>query len=384
MPHFRVFCVVIGILFLSSCGQGAPAPPIATHLPPTATPFTPDMSLSISPTSTLALPSPTAVSTVQQTAVPKPTITPTPHPLYPYTIPGLRAQNFPGGSIHIRSILEQNDAFSRYYMDYPSDDLTITGIMHVPAGTGPFPVLILLHGYYDRDQYFAGADTWQAADFFARHGYLVIAPDLRSWGESDVGLSLFHTGLVVDVLNLISSLPSVPEADVTRINLWGHSMGGGIATKVLTIDDRVQTAVLYAPNSADDADLIARWGAGCLPGESELAGDHCNPGEVIPPDTPQDIIDSYLIAAADPDFFQLIAPLYHLEAITAPIQIHSGTADGQSLVETPPEWSAKLAEALQINNQDVTYFTYPGQGHFFTGDSWTLLLERALAFYDEP
>ena len=279
--------------------------------------------------------------------------------------------------------MEQNEAFSRYYIDYPSDDLTITGIMHVPTGAGPFPVLILLHGYYERDQYFAGAGTWQAADFFARHGYLVIAPDLRSWGESDVGLSLFHTGLVADVLNLISSLPSVPEADPARVNLWGHSMGGGIATKVLTVDDRVQTAVLYAPNSADDADLIARWGAGCLPGQSELAGDHCNPAEIIPPDTPQDLIDSYLIAAADPDFLQQVAPLYHLNALTTPLQIHIGAADGQSLVETPTEWSKKLAEALQSANRDVTYFTYPGQGHFFTGDSWTLLLERALALFDE-
>ena len=78
-----------------------------------------------------------------------------------------------------------------------------------------------------------------------------------------------------------------------------------------------------------------------------------------------------------------MAPLYHLETVTIPIQIHIGTADGQSLVETPSEWSAKLAEALQVTNQDVDYFAYEGQGHFFTGVSWNTLLDRSLQLFDQ-
>ncbi len=311
------------------------------------------------------------------------TPTPTPHPLFTFTIPGLRARTFEGGPIRVRSVLDQNEAFTLNYIEYPSDGLAITGLMHLPAGEGPFPVLILLHGYFDRDNYFTGADTWQAAEFFSRRGYLVLAPDFRSWGESDTGLSLFHTGLVADVLSLINSLDSLPEADINNIGLWGHSMGGGIATKVLAVaDPRLKAAVLYAPNSADDADLIARWGAGCLPGQSETAGDRCNPAEVIPPDTPQELIDAYQAAAADPEFLRQVAPLYHLEAITAPVQIHIGTADGQFLVETPPQWSEKLADALQAAGKEVEYYTYQDQGHAFTGESWTTFLTRALDFYD--
>jgi pimeloyl-ACP methyl ester carboxylesterase len=160
-------------------------------------------------------------------------------------------------------------------------------------------------------------------------------------------------------------------------------MGGGLATKVLTIEDRVGAAVLYAPNSADDADLVARWGAGCLPTQSQTSGDKCNPAEIIPPDISQSLIDAYLDAAADPKFLPQVAPLYHLEAITAPVQIHVGTADGQALAETPTEWSLKLAEALQAAGRDVASFTYDDQGHFFTGESWDLLLERALSFFNE-
>ncbi len=323
----------------------------------------------------------TPQATTLPTAMAIPTATP--HPLFPYTIPGLRQRDFPGGQIQIRAVLAQNETFTQTYIDYPSDELMITGLMYTPVGTGPFPTLILLHGYIDREQYYAGADTWQAAEYFARQGYLVLAPDLRSWGESGVGLSIFHMGLVIDVLNLISSLESLPEADSARIGLWGHSMGGGLASKVLTIDERVEAAVLYAPNSADDADLIARWGAGCLSGQSQTGGDKCNPAEIIPPDIPPSLIEAYLDAVADSEFLPQVAPIYHLEAITAPVQIHIGTADGQALAETPTEWSLKLADALQTADRQVDTFTYDDQGHFFTGESWVLLLERALSFFNE-
>lgn len=318
-----------------------------------------------------------------QTPAPVPTASPTPHPLAAYTIPAFQAAEFAGGKVQIVNLVEENEQFTRSYITYPSGDIDLTGTMHTPTGGGPFPVLILLHGYFERDQYYAGAGTWQAAEYFARRGYLVLAPDLRSWGESDPGLSLFHMGLVADVLHLISSLPSIPEADPARVGLWGHSMGGGIATKVLTIDDHVRAAVLYAPNSADDADLIARWGPGCLPGQSLADGDACNPGEVIPDGTSAELIEAYLSATGDPEFLRLIAPLYHLDRIRAPVQIHIGLDDGALLTHTPPEWSEKLSAALQDAGKQTARFTYPGQGHYFNGAAWTSLLDRSLALFDE-
>jgi len=302
--------------------------------------------------------------------------------MFPYTIAGLKAREYPGGQINIRTLIEENESFGRYAIDYPSDGLLVSGVMNVPAGEGPFPVVILLHGYFERDQYWSGAGTWAAAEFFARNGYLAIAPDFRSWGDSDTGHSFFHSGLVADTINLINSLPSLPQADPDRVALWGHSMGGGIATKVLVIDDRVSAAVLYAPNSADDADLIARWGPGCLAGQSEAAGDKCNPAEVIPPDLPQELVQAYLEAAADPEFLHQVGPIYHIESINAPLQIHIGTADGASLVETPTEWSEKLFAALQASGKEVAFFSYHDQGHFFQPTPWAQLMERALTLFD--
>jgi dipeptidyl aminopeptidase/acylaminoacyl peptidase len=253
--------------------------------------------------------------------------------------------------------------------------------MQIPPGEGPFPVIILNHGYYDRASYRSGMGTSMAAEAFNRRGYLTIAPDYRSWGESTWAPSLFQTGLLADVLNLVGSLPTLPLADPSRVGMWGHSMGGGVATKALTIDPRIRAAVLYAPNSGDDADLIARWGPGCLPGQTQETA-RCNPGEVILPDLPPEIVAAYLAAADDPALLRQIAPIYYLDRINVPVQIHIGTADGAELSATPPEWSYKLHEAMAAAGVPVELFTYVGQGHLFTGDAWTEMIGRSADFFD--
>ncbi len=253
--------------------------------------------------------------------------------------------------------------------------------MQVPPREGPFPVIILNHGYHDRGSYWSGSGTWMAAEFLNGRGYLTIAPDYRSWGGSDWGPSLFHTGLVADVLNLIGSLSSIPQADASRVGMWGHSMGGGITAKVLTIDPRVRAAVFYASNSGDDADLIGRWGRGCLPGETQFTTE-CNPGEVIPADLPPEIVDAYLSAATDPAMLRLIAPIHYLDRVVAPVQIHIGTADGQEHNATPPEWSYKLHEALLAAGRSSELFVYEGQGHLFAGSGWTEMITRTADFFD--
>ena len=249
LPLLMVACATLPV-------ATAPAPAIPT---PTLQP----------PPTPIILPLPAEATTAPPTATaipPSPTPTATPHPLAGVTLDALRARDYPGGPVERLATLETTDVYTRYHIAYPSDGLRVTGIMQVPAGAGPFPVIILNHGYHERDAYWPGSGTWMAAEFLNRRGYLTVAPDYRSWGASEWGPSLFHTGLLADVLNLIGALATVPEADTTRLGMWGHSMGGGITTKALTIDPRIRAAVLYAPNSADDADLIARWGPGCLPG----------------------------------------------------------------------------------------------------------------------
>lgn len=360
----RLFPAIL--IFLVGC-TSVPVAPTAT-LPP------PQVNI-ISPTETLM---PPATFTVT------PTATALPHLMYPYTIAGLREREFAGGEIAMDVILGLNDVYTRYLISYPSDGLRITGIMQIPAGEGPFPVIIMNHGYSNRGEYSSGDGTDRAAEYFVQRGYITVASDYRTWGGSDFGVSFFHTGLVTDVMNLLASLDSIPQADVTRIGMWGHSMGGGINTKILTLDSPVRAAVLYAPNSADDADLIARWGYGCIGdiSDGELLGT-CNSADVIPESLPAEVIAAYVESAQSPERIREIAPYYHLDSISVPVQIHIGSADGDYIGSTPPEWSYKLDQGLSDAGVDVELFVYDGQRHSFTGDAWTLFMERATALFDE-
>ena len=324
---------------------------------------------------------PSSIPTITFTASPTPTVE---ELIFPYTIDGLREHDYRSGKIHIRSKLEENDKFTSYLIEYPSDGLTITGAMQIPAGEGPFPVIVMNHGFFSRSVYSSGDGTDRASAFLAEHGYITLASDYRSWGDSDVGNSFFYSGLVIDVINLINAIPSLKAADPDRIGIWGHSMGGGVTMKVLTIDERLQAAVLYSPVSADDADIIARWGMGCFGdiAQGELIMG-CNSSDVIPDDLPRNMQDAYRFAASDADTLEKIAPFYHLDSISVPIQIHYGTEDGKYLNGTPPQWSVKLTQGLRDAGKQVELLQYEGEGHSFIGQPWFDFMTRTLRFFDQ-
>jgi dienelactone hydrolase len=332
--------------------------------------------------------SPTVAETATRSPVPTITFTPSPTPtmeelIFPFTLQGLRQHDFQGGAILIRRILDENDRFTTYLIAYPSDGLTITGVMQIPVGKGPFPVIIMNHGFFSRSVYNSGDGTDRAAAFLAEHGYITLASDYRSWGDSDTGNSFFYSGLVTDVINLMNAIPSIEQADAERIGMWGHSMGGGVTTKVLAVDERVRAAVLYSPVSADDADIIARWGMGCFGdiAQGELIVG-CNSSDVIPEDLPQNMQDAYRFAASDADTLKKIAPYYNLDLINVPIQIHYGTEDGKFISGTPPQWSVKLTQGLRDAGKQVELLQYEGEGHSFIGQPWFDFMARSLRFFD--
>src|SRR6266540_322792 len=320
---------------------------------------------------------PSPVPTIPFTASPTPTIE---QLIFPYTIDGLRQHDFQSGKIHIRSTIDdENQFYTSYLIDYPSDGLTITGVMQIPVGEGPFPVIVMNHGFFSRSVFHSGDGTDRASPYLAEHGYITIASDYRCWGESDIGESFFYSGLVIDVINLIQAIPSISKADPSRIGIWGHSMGGGVTMKVLTIlggrdanvETTVKAAVLYSPVSADDLDIINRWGMGCfgdIAAGEQISG--CNSSDVIPGDSPRNLQDAYRFAASDADTLKEISPFYHLDLITVPIQIHYGTEDGKFLSGTPPQWSVKLTQGLCDAGKQVELLQYEGEGHSFIGQPW--------------
>ena len=367
------------------------------------------------PTPTLPPPQVTIVTSVPPTLTPSPTPTLTVAGwIYPYTIPGLRAHDYQGGKIKVGEKVEETDVYTRNPIEYPSDGLTITGVMQVPkTGEAPFPVIVMNHGFFNRNVYHSGDGTDRAAEFLNRRGYLTLSSDYRSWGGSDTGYSLFYSGLVIDVINLLDAIPFLPQADSERVGMWGHSMGGGVTLKVLTIQPslngatlspsvpekglkgsavegqgsatpKIKAAVLYSTVSADDADIIDRWGPGCIgdiaKGE-KIYG--CNSSDILPLDLPPGLIQAYQNAAQDTDLLRQVAAIHYLDEVTAPVQFHYGTADGKIISGTPPEWSQKAYDAFVAAGKQAQIFAYDGEAHSFLADQWWAFMERSAQFFDK-
>ncbi len=358
--------VIIGVLLFSACASANP-----TAAPP-STPVALNAIMTADPTDwpapTLVTVLPTATSTLAPTStptrtpVPSPTILPTPDPYAGLTIADLASRKYGGGELKVEKTLGVTNTFTRTLVNWPSDGLTIYGFMDVPRGKGPFPVVIAIHGYIEPAIYNTLDYTTRYADALANAGYLVIHPNLRGYRPSDSGPDRFRVGMAVDVLNLIAVVRRqagqpgpLQQANAQALGVWGHSMGGGIALRVITVSPDVKAAVLYGAMNGDEQknyEQIRVWSGGAA-----------RPVEL---DTP----------AAD---LQRISPIFFLDRITAAVSIHHGASDPT----VPPEWSRDLCDRLKNLNKNPECFSYPGQPHILTGASDALFIQRMIAFYDK-
>jgi len=359
--------LLIGLWLLAGCGSTAvlpvsptvlPPPPTPAILPSTATPAP------LPPTATAtARPTATAVAVPSSLLPTAPSPTATPDPYADLTIEALSKRPYGGGMLEIVDTLERNDDFTRYLITYPSDGLTIYGYMNVPNEGDLFPVVLMLHGYVDPTAYETVAYTRRYADDLARAGYFVIHPNFRNYPPSDSGPDPYRIGYAIDVLNLMAivraqsqdPLGVLRRADADHIHLWGHSMGGGVALRVLVVNhaEYLRTAVLYGAMSGDEQqnyEQIQVWSNGRR-GEYELA--------------------------ASPEMLAAISPINFLDRVQTAVSIHHSYAD-----ETVPvSWSEDLCARLEALSRPVECFFYEAAPHTFRGLADWQFMERVRLFY---
>jgi uncharacterized protein len=263
----------------------------------------------------------------------------------------LRNNEYKGGKIKIEETLAHNNSYTSYIFSYPSDNLKIYGMMNVPEGNGPFPVIVLNHGYFSPSSFSSGDGTRTMADILATKGYITVASDYRGHGQSEdekQGSRGHRPEFAIDVLNLIASIKSIKKADPNRIGMWGHSMGGEVSLRTAEVTDKVKAIVLWAPTSANASDNANFYGGrhSANTNNPELDG---------------------------------VSPINYLKYISAPISLHQGLVD----VEVKPEWSKELNDALKKQGKQIQYFEYPGQDHNFRNLGWDEISSRTLAFYDK-
>jgi dipeptidyl aminopeptidase/acylaminoacyl peptidase len=340
---------LIAVVSLSAFGCTAGAEPQPS-------PTTPGTALattaSPTPTSPVATPEPGAAST-----------TPAPAPPHPVSLPALASTTFDGRDLEVGQVLDQTSAYTRYAITYTSGELTISGIMNVPDGDGPFPVLVLAHGFIDPDIYTTGRGLAREQDYLARDGYVVLHTDYRNHAGSDDDPDhelRLRLGYAEDVINAVLAVRAsdLPYLDGDRVGLLGRSMGGGVTYDVLvTAPGLVDAAVVYAPVSSDAADNFDRWM------RDGPVGD--------------EIIEAYGDPDDEPEFWRQRSARTFFDRITEPVLIHHGTADDTC----PLEWSHETLDALEAAGVDAELIEWDGEPHAFEA-AWVESIERTAEFFE--
>ena len=226
------------------------------------------------------------------------------------------------------------------------DGLEMVSYLTTPAGADPkkLPLVLLIHGGpWDRD-----SDIYDPeVQFLANRGYAVLQANYR--GSTGFGIKFFNAGdlqvglgMVEDVIDAARWAVDQGIADPKRIAAMGGSMGGFATLRALEMRPDLFRCGVDEFGPADEAmglrlfpkywsNIVARWR------RREGDVDH------------------------DENWNRKISPLYHVDAIRAPLLIGQGKNDPRVTLANADAMVAALRKA----KREVTYVVYPDEGHGF-------------------
>ena len=241
------------------------------------------------------------------------------------------------GTDYIRSV-----AGSATNVSWSAPDGTpIEGILCTPSGTGPFPLVLHVHGgpvgAYQR--------SWAMRDYavplLVSRGYAVLHPNPR--GSSGRGQEFAAAVLGdmggADTYDYLSGIDAMTErgiADPARIGTMGVSYGGFMSAWLVTQDHRFKAAVAGSPvtewYSFTFTSNIPRWGLWFL--------DNANPEE-----TGNQVHER--------------SPVMHASKARTPTLLTAGGRDRC----TPAGQAREFYQALIGHGVDSELVIYPREGH---------------------
>lgn len=292
-------------------------------------------------------------------------------PLEKYAFENLKKKVFKPSEITFAQLIKNEPAFSSYLFFFNDQEgKKISGLANIPKNKENAPIIIMFRGYVDREIYETGAGTQHAGEFFAKNGFLTLAPDFLGYGESDMPSfnpleERFQT--YTTALSLLASVENVNPAlenvnlnttvDSQKTAIWGHSNGGHIALASLAITGKSYPATLWTPVSKPFPYSILYY--------TDDFDDH---GKFL----------RKIVADFEKDYdVEKYSPANFLSWINAPMLIHQGSADDS----VPQKWSDQLNKKLSTLEKDVVYYIYPGDDHNFARGSWNTVVNRDLSFF---
>jgi dipeptidyl aminopeptidase/acylaminoacyl peptidase len=239
-----------------------------------------------------------------------------------------------GGHDHARSLVGRVE---RVTWNAP-DGLEIDGFLLAPAGDGPHPLILHVHG----------GPVWSYQEWFPRpvtawlvsRGYAVLMPNPR--GSTGRGRAFLEAVIgdmggadARDDLAGIDAMVERGDADPERIGVTGGSYGGFMSCWLPVVDRRFKAAVAISPVT----DYFSQhWNSNIGAWDSWFLGGK-----------PEDGTEQY----------RERSPVFFADRVTTPTLLTAGTEDRC----TPPGQAMEFYRALRARGVPVEVAIYPGEGH---------------------
>lgn len=295
-------------------------------------------------------------------------------PARPVSVLGLAQERHRGDRLRLGAVRERTPAYTSYDVTYRSrsttprgeESYTISGVLNVPSGRGPFPAVVLAHGYIDPAIYVRGQGMTRERGYLAARGYVAFHVDYRNHAESDDD-PLFQVrmrlGYSADVINAVKALRRSPDVPVDddRVALFGRSMGGGVTLKALVAEPGlVQAAATWASVSSLEAENYRRF---ILP-DPEDAGLRAR------------LTRRNVTPAQDPGFWRENSSRPYLDRITEPVLMVHGRSDDTC----PPRWATATHRALTAAGVETRLQWYDDEHAF--GPAFDAAMARTVRFFN--
>ena len=279
---------------------------------------------------------------------------------YP-SLPNLMRADFDGRGLRVLRTEYRTDAYTRQQVTYRSNDTTVSGVLVRPHGKGPFPAVVLNHGYIDPSYYVTGQGLAREQDALARAGFVVLHTDYRAHAASDPVPELdreTRLGYTRDAVNAVEALKALPYVDPARLAMLGRSMGGGVTMNALvTQPGLVEAAVIYDSVSSAFLDNLNHF---------------TRPSR---PDAVTALFDRFGTPATAPRFYRELSPRTYFDRITEPLLVHHGTADATC----PPRWARTTQRLMKEAGVDSRLSWWPGEDHTFYA-RWQDAMDETVQF----
>ena len=310
-----------------------------------------------------AAPDPASTSPAPSPAVESPA--PSPEPTFDeVSLPAQFERPVQGGGLQRVGPAEDRGAYTRQEVTYRSDETTVSGVLYEPAGGGPFPAVVLNHGYIDPAVYVTGQGMAREQDFLAREGWVVLHTDYRGHAGSDRAGPLEHDlrlGYARDALAAAKTLRELDGVDADRVAMFGRSMGGGVTLNALVMEPGVvDAAVVHASVSSDFLDNQRQFTEPNRPERVEAVRERWGSPE------------------ESPEFYADLSSRTYADRVEAPVLMIHGALDDTC----PVDWARETEQVFTDEGADVTLRVYDREGHTFDAD-WPDAMRRTLAFLED-